>query len=973
MKQFQFEVKNLNYLRRELSRVKRFCSTEGYTSVYFQIFTQLVDFKEIREITRVIESDFPDAEYYGSQTFGNIYEGNLGKWKTMIVCSVFEFESTRTELFFINSSKRNADFKSLEGLWDYVNKHKWVKGVELTTTILGSEKYLSDGHIENLRENVKVFGGISCNPLSISSNDSFVFTKEFGKSDCAVIAVLVGGEDIHVQCNYFLGWEGLGKNFTITKCDQNKILEIDDKPAMNIYRKYLKIENDENFLNNVTTFPLLVEQNGVECIRIPYVSEDQDSLTFGINFKEGMKVRLSYGDKPSILNSVRSRVPEIAAYSPESIRFYSCCIRRTFWGDDRVSDETEIFDSIAPTIGCYTHGEIIRIRNHLYHMNATMVYALIREGDAYDLDYSVEEFLDSVEEENAVAPKLLNYVGAVSEELEGQFNRTMLGLADTFISMFLINMEKETILQIDKGVNTAKYLSQKNGFSEKMEHFLRCSVTSDTIDKALDFCDFNTLVSRMKNLNVMDCEIKGKTIGWTRMQFIVINRDENGNPVEFVFTAQGIDAQKREKMEQQRIIQSLADTYYTLHVIDLKNDTFNEVSASKIIHNLYEQEKEKTNQEILWNVMKFVCAPEYLEGLKEFTRLSTLNKRLASHKMVSFDFLGTLDGWARASFINYELDPDGKLSKVLFVTQIIDEEKRREEMLMRSVKTDGLTELLNRRAFEDDLNEIRHGQLKRNFSIVSIDLNGLKETNDDNGHEAGDELIKAAANILKINLGIYGKVYRTGGDEFIAILYVGKEDLKQMLKKIENQVKDWKGNFVSCMALSVGWITASEKPGASVSELLKIADERMYENKEEYYRQRPGGDRRAQRGAYEVICQSYLKVLRINLSDDTYSIIKTDDSEMNKDKGFEKNSISEWLQSFAKAGQIHKDDVEMYLYKTSLEYLRKHFSKTKETFVLKYRRKVGTDYKNVLMEILSGKDFSKEKMDVFLYVKDISI
>ena len=973
MKQFQFEVKNLNSLRRDLSRVKRFCSSESYTSVFFQIFTQLTDFKEIREITRVIENYFPDAEYYGSQTFGNIYEGNLGKWKTMVVCSVYEFETTRTELFYINSSKRNADFKNLGGLWDYINKHKWVKGVELTTTIPGSEKYLTDESLGNLRESVKVFGGISCNPLNISSNDSFIFTKKFGKADCAVIAVLVGGEDIHVQCNYFLGWEGLGKSFTITKCEENKILEIDDKPAMNIYRKYLKIENDENFLNNVTTFPLLVEQNGVECIRIPFVSEDQDSLTFGMKFKEGMKVRLSYGDKPSILNSVRSRVPEIASYSPEAIRFYSCGIRRTFWGDDRVSNETEIFDSIAPTIGCYTHGEIIRIRDHLYHMNATMVYALIREGDAYDLDYSVEEFLDRVEEENAVAPKLINYVGAVSSELEGQFNRTMLGLADTFTSMFLINMDKETILQIDKGVQTAKYLSQKNGFSEKMNHFLRCSVTPDTIDKALEFCDFNTLVPRMKNLNVMDCEIKGKTNGWTRMQLIVINRDENGNPVEFVFTTQGIDAQKREQMEQQRIIQSLADTYYTLHVIDLKNDTFSEVSALNIIHILYEREKEKSNQEILWNVMKDVCAPEYFYGVKEFTRLSTLNKRLANHKMVSFDFLGTVDGWARASFINYEHGPDGKLSKVLFVTQIIDEEKRREEKLIRSVKTDGLTELLNRRAFEDDLNEIRNKPLKRNFAVVSIDLNGLKETNDDNGHEAGDELIKAAANILKINFGVYGKVYRTGGDEFIAIVYAGKEDLKQMLKRIEVQVKEWKGNFVSFMSLSVGWVTASEMAGASVSELLKVADERMYENKEEYYRQRPGGDRRAQHGAYDVIFQSYLKVLRVNLSDDTYSIIKTNESEINKEKGFDKHSISEWLQNFAKTGQIHKDDMEMYLFKTSLENLREHFLKSKETFVLKYRRKVGNEYKDVLMEILAGKDFSEEKMDVFLYVKNISV
>ena len=56
------------------------------------------------------------------------------------------------------------------------------------------------------------------------------------------------------------------------------------------------------------------------------------------------------------------------------------------------------------------------------------------------------------------------------------------------------------------------------------------------------------------------------------------------------------------------------------------------------------------------------------------------------------------------------------------------------------------------------------------FVFVSLDVNGLKTINDTQGHAAGDELIKAAASCMKKCIGSYGRVYRTGGDEFIALI-----------------------------------------------------------------------------------------------------------------------------------------------------------------------------------------------------------
>lgn len=85
--------------------------------------------------------------------------------------------------------------------------------------------------------------------------------------------------------------------------------------------------------------------------------------------------------------------------------------------------------------------------------------------------------------------------------------------------------------------------------------------------------------------------------------------------------------------------------------------------------------------------------------------------------------------------------------------------------------TDKMTGCFNRKAYDEDISEIR---MDSQFIYVSMDVNGLKIINDRQGHAAGDELICVAASCMKTRFDRYGKVYRMGGDEFAAILFVKK-------------------------------------------------------------------------------------------------------------------------------------------------------------------------------------------------------
>ncbi|MCQ2595951.1 MAG: diguanylate cyclase [Treponemataceae bacterium] len=289
--------------------------------------------------------------------------------------------------------------------------------------------------------------------------------------------------------------------------------------------------------------------------------------------------------------------------------------------------------------------------------------------------------------------------------------------------------------------------------------------------------------------------------------------------------------------------------------------------------------------------------------------------------------------------------------------------------LVFAATRDELTGLLNRRAYENELKAVEAAGLDENFTYVAFDVNGLKSANDNFGHDAGDELIKAAAKCIETCFGRYGKVYRTGGDEFIAIINAGEHEIANIQAEFGKETAGWKGQYTSGLKIPAGIVSKKEMPEASLHELSKIADQRMYKEKSLIYIA-SGIDRRAQNAAYEVLCTSYTKILKVNLTNDDFSIIQMDANEKAAIKGYS-DKFSEWLNGFGTSGQIYEEDIENYLYKTSLEYMRSFFKSGNKELNIQYRRKIGEEYRRVLMEMKPAKDYSDNDQIIFLYVKNI--
>jgi diguanylate cyclase (GGDEF)-like protein len=149
--------------------------------------------------------------------------------------------------------------------------------------------------------------------------------------------------------------------------------------------------------------------------------------------------------------------------------------------------------------------------------------------------------------------------------------------------------------------------------------------------------------------------------------------------------------------------------------------------------------------------------------------------------------------------------------------------------------TDGMTELHNYRYFEMRLKEeiLRHTRNKQGVSLIILDVDHFKNYNDTLGHQAGDEVLRQLAHILKDTVRENDIVARYGGEEFAVILpSVGKEGVIILAERIRSHVansefKDEHVQPLGKITVSIG--TASLPLDASDStDLIYKADTALY-------------------------------------------------------------------------------------------------------------------------------------------------
>lgn len=166
--------------------------------------------------------------------------------------------------------------------------------------------------------------------------------------------------------------------------------------------------------------------------------------------------------------------------------------------------------------------------------------------------------------------------------------------------------------------------------------------------------------------------------------------------------------------------------------------------------------------------------------------------------------------------------------------------------LEKEAHYDGLTNLLNRRGFQKEVESRFIDELEQRaeyeqrerppepVNVIAIDLNGFKPINDKHGHEAGDRMLAAVAERLTSELRSSDVIARVGGDEFV-VAFAGDEKVRETLRHKVKEVIESTSISVGGKELSVGTSVgaASHEPGEEIGDTVARADDAMYEQKNE--------------------------------------------------------------------------------------------------------------------------------------------
>lgn len=136
-----------------------------------------------------------------------------------------------------------------------------------------------------------------------------------------------------------------------------------------------------------------------------------------------------------------------------------------------------------------------------------------------------------------------------------------------------------------------------------------------------------------------------------------------------------------------------------------------------------------------------------------------------------------------------------------------------------------MTMAQNRTAFNEKMKQLEGKDLTSTILLI-LDINNLKQTNDQYGHQAGDRMIIDTCQCILSIFENVANVYRIGGDEFAVLITEHKVNMKDVLKKLDEAILSY--NLLNQNQISLAYGYATGDAEIDIETLFKQADKNMY-------------------------------------------------------------------------------------------------------------------------------------------------
>ena len=337
-------------------------------------------------ILSAVRSAFPGMELIGCTTDGEMssYMGFREDSLTLMV-----FESDRIEFVagvgkVVSRRQRLAGLDAAESarrkLYGQIGKEKFA--VILSDAFHAGISDIDQGIQSVLGKNFPVIGGASA--AHSKKRATFQFYNEEVLTDSVVLLLFAG--PVVFSCGMQGGLSPMGSLEIITKCENNVLYRIGDKPAIEYFHKY--IGSSDTFLN----YCVAVFEKGRKNFYVrsaPSSDKEKGSVTLNGRVPEGAMIQVGTPDRETLMDScctsIRQAVELYQGERPAAMLLFSCAGRKMILGT-RVTQEVEMAQREVPgvpLIGFYCYGEFAPLEKgepYMFH-GATFITLLVGPGE----------------------------------------------------------------------------------------------------------------------------------------------------------------------------------------------------------------------------------------------------------------------------------------------------------------------------------------------------------------------------------------------------------------------------------------------------------------------------------------------------------------------------------------------------------------------------------------------------------------
>ena len=345
------------------------------------IFADGINQDKMKKLMAALDQRLPNVKRAGSSGFMNMMIRESGVHMNLILSDEpcffpFEFECQPGEENslvekFLSEASKISNIKAI--------------AVYYANSIIDASSVVKN--ISSKMKDVNIFGtmaklGKIFSDAVAYDDTSYTIGKNVLMSGFSFM--IFAGENLQVYMDYILGWKAIGREMEIALCDKKVVGEscvtkIENRPAIEIYQKYLGVQWNDNFIMNICEFPLMVSDGDIDVCMIPLTKNKDGELFFLRKLNEKETIRFSYATHEEVLTATKEGSERIKQFGAEAVILTRCGNRVVFFGDKSYI-ECEFYKKINPELSiAYGHCEISCLNGKGGILNSALVAVGFKE------------------------------------------------------------------------------------------------------------------------------------------------------------------------------------------------------------------------------------------------------------------------------------------------------------------------------------------------------------------------------------------------------------------------------------------------------------------------------------------------------------------------------------------------------------------------------------------------------------------